>query len=95
MLICARKECQVEYQPKTHNQKYCGAECCRIETNRRIMEKYYSRRDQRAGKVRFCSECKITKLSRYNDTMICGGCSLRNHQDSKRNVLSLVESMAS
>lgn len=93
MIVCAREECHVAYEPKTHNQKYCCSECCRVETNRRIMEKYYAKRDQRLGKARYCDDCKVTKLSRYNDSHICGSCSLKNEEESKRNVLSLVMQM--
>jgi hypothetical protein len=39
VMICANKECAKDFEPKTHNQKYCTDECCRIATNRRIMEK--------------------------------------------------------
>lgn len=71
---CAREGCEEEFIPATHNQKYHNSECCRIATNRRIMEKYYAKRDQKAGKVRFCLKCKTTRLSRYNDSQICGSC---------------------
>jgi len=43
-MICANKECAKDFEPKTHNQKYCTDECCRIATNRRIMEKYYEKK---------------------------------------------------
>ena len=75
MIICARNGCEVAFDAKTHNQKFCGPECCRIATNERIMEKYYAKRDQRAGKIRYCGRCKETRLSRYNDSLICGSCS--------------------
>lgn len=93
-MICARKECQVEFEQKTHNQKYCGPECCRIETNRRIMEKYYARRDRKLGKVRFCDECKVTKLSRYNDTHVCGSCTQRATQESRSHVLGILAAVS-
>ncbi len=37
-VICSNKECAIEFEPKTHNQKYHNDECCRVATNRRIME---------------------------------------------------------
>ena len=95
MTACARPECQVEFTPKTHNQKYCGAECCSIETNRRIMERYYTRRDQRMGKVRWCGSCTTTQLSRYNDSNICGACQRREQEDSRASVLNMVATFAS
>lgn len=74
MSICARSGCENQYEAKTHNQKYCGAECCRVATNERIMLKYYAKRDQKAGKARYCKKCKQTRLSRYNDSQVCGSC---------------------
>lgn len=91
--ICAREECQLEFEKNTHNQKYCGAECCRIETNRRIMEKYYARRDQRLGKVRYCDLCRTTKLSRYNDSHICGSCKMKSAEETRMNVLNMVSAI--
>lgn len=76
MDTCAREECDAKYVRKTHNQKYCSDECCRLATNSRIMEKYYQRRDQRNGVVRFCVVCETTKLSRYNESEICNACKL-------------------
>ena len=43
-MICANSECKKDFAPKTHNQKYHNDECCRIATNRRIMEKYYDKK---------------------------------------------------
>ena len=43
-MICAREECGIEFEQKTHNQKYCSDECCRIATNKRIMDKYYKKK---------------------------------------------------
>jgi len=43
-VICSREDCGKEFNQKTHNQKYCSDECCRIATNRRIMEKYYEKK---------------------------------------------------
>ncbi len=69
--LCAY--CNVSFEKKTHNQKYCDAECCRKATNERIMERYYERRDNRSGvNVRTCqnSECGM-RLSRYNEEKYC------------------------
>jgi hypothetical protein len=83
---CAYESCDVDFDKKTHNQKYCSDECCRRATNERIMRRYYEKRDSRQGKtVRMCKgrDCDI-KLSRYNETDYCGGCSqLRKPSHSK------------
>lgn len=72
-VICSNKECAVEFKPKTHNQKYHNDECCRVATNRRIMEKYYEKKAIRQGAVRGCKKCGH-QLSRYNDTSLCSLC---------------------
>ena len=43
-MICANKDCAIDFDARTHNQKYCSDECCRLATNKRIMEKYYERK---------------------------------------------------
>lgn len=76
-IICAREGCNEPLpETRTFNQKFHNAECCRIETNRRIMEKYYINRDRKAGKVRYCNKCTVTRLSRYNESQICSSCQL-------------------
>lgn len=70
---CARAECGKTFTKTTHNQKYCSNECCRIETNRKIMEKYHERAAIKRGKKRACVGCGIS-LSRYNEGKICGSC---------------------
>ena len=72
-MICANKECKKDFDPKTHNQKYCAYECCRVATNRRIMEKYYEKKAIRNGAERGCKKCGA-QLSRYNETTICASC---------------------
>ena len=84
-MICANKECAKDFEAKTHNQKYCSDECCRIATNRRIMEKYYEKKAIRNGAFRQCTKCK-TKLSRYNQSSMCSTCE-KNKNISNRNKL--------
>ena len=69
-LQCAN--CNDRFVPNTHNQKYCSAECCRVATNRRIMQRYYERKRNRQGQARVCSyKGCATRLSRYNDEERC------------------------
>jgi hypothetical protein len=86
-MICANKECAKDFDAKTHNQKYCSDECCRVATNKRIMEKYYEKKAIRGGAHRECKRCK-SKLSRYNTSNLCAICeknnSLANMLDLKR-----------
>jgi hypothetical protein len=72
-MICANKDCAKDFEAKTHNQKYCTDECCRVATNKRIMEKYYEKKAIKNGSVRLCNKCKA-KLSRYNTDLICAAC---------------------
>lgn len=89
MNICARTECSETFSKKTHNQKYCSDECCRLATNTRIMEKYYERQDQRRGKTRFCILCAKTKLSRYNDTQVCSSCKTKQEVTANAEVVDM------
>lgn len=76
---CARVECKREYTKITHNQKYCTNACCKIETNRKLMENYHEKVAIKNGKKRACRSCGIS-LSRYNENRICGSC-----ETAKRN----------
>lgn len=70
-------ECKEEFEFKTHNQKYCSNHCCRIATNKRIMQKYYEKKERLSGKERRCVGCNAV-LSKYNDSEICAKCSAEN-----------------
>jgi hypothetical protein len=72
-MICSNLSCSKEFDSKTHNQKYCSDECCRIATNKRIMDKYYEKKAIKNGAVRLCKKCKA-KLSRYNSEDVCASC---------------------
>jgi len=89
-ITCARTDCEIVFQRNTHNMKYCSAECCRIATNRRIMEKYYARRDQRNGMTRYCRTCQTTKLSRYNDGVDCNSCATKQQIQTNRSVINMM-----
>lgn len=88
-MICSNKECAKEFEAKTHNQKYCTDECCRIATNRRIMEKYYEKKAIKNGAHRICKNCK-TKLSRYNQSNICSTCEKNIDYQSKKVIWSIL-----
>lgn len=90
MIKCANKECKKEFTPKTHNQKYCSDECCRIATNRRIMEKYYEKKAIRNGAKRGCRKCKA-QLSRYNESDLCSACVKKVNQNNKNKLLGLLD----
>ena len=90
-MICANKECSKEFEPKTHNQKYCTEECCRVATNRRIMEKYYERKAIRNGALRIC-KCG-NKLSRYNAGNVCSICEKNSSIDTRNTAQRIIDAI--
>ena len=87
-MICSNKECAKEFEAKTHNQKYCSDNCCRVATNMRIMEKYYEKKAIRNGAKRVC-KCG-SKLSRYNQSNVCAICEKNKGLKNKEKLLGLV-----
>jgi hypothetical protein len=87
-VICAYDECDNEFEPRTHNQKYCSDECCRTATNIKIKQKYYEKKERLSGKLRICKShgCK-TILSRYSESTICTLCELKDSNKKKMNLL--------
>ena len=77
--ICARLDCDNPFTRKTHNQKYCSDECCRIATNEKIMIRYYENKRKRSGATRLC-DCGA-KLSRYNMNDECSSCEAKRESD--------------
>ena len=90
---CAREECGKEFTKVTHNQKYCTNECCRIETNRKIMKKYHERAAIRRGKKRVCRNC-ATSLSRYNANEVCGACETNKRNENLGEAARLVAAVS-
>jgi hypothetical protein len=90
-MICANSDCKngKEFTPKTHNQKYCGDDCCRIATNKKIMEKYYEKKAIRSGQKRYCKSCKAS-LSRYNTLDICSKCEKDNSKSDRNKILRMI-----
>lgn len=89
--ICARPGCEETFIKKTHNQKYHNDVCCRLATNKKIMDNYYKKKAQRAGKVRYCSSCHTTRLSRYNDGDMCGACQSTQEKNINNSIVLLLQ----
>lgn len=72
---CARKGCDSTFERRTHNQKYCSDECCRLATNDKMLIRYYEKKERKSGKPRKClsSSCE-QMLSRYNEGDYCASC---------------------
>lgn len=92
-LTCDRPECDGTFVKKTHNQKYCSPECCRVETNRKIMEKYHAKQAIKKGLERRCSKCN-NKLSRYNEDSICGGCQTSHRYERRDGLAEILSSIS-
>jgi hypothetical protein len=56
------------------------------------MEKYYERKARRAGAERKCKnpDCDV-KLSRYNDSWICGKCERKAGEEARQRLLRMIE----
>jgi hypothetical protein len=88
-ITCAREGCEVVAIKKTHNQKYCSDGCCKIATNERLMVRYYARKARRSGAERLCIICEDTKLSRYNNTDVCGSCEVAAQEVFRDSLLTM------
>jgi len=86
---CLNSECGLDFDSKTHNQKYCSDECCRVATNKRIMEKYYEKKAIKNGAPRKCKGCPGL-LSRYNSEPYCAKCIKSNHTKNKKSLMDIV-----
>lgn len=87
-------ECGNPFPFKTHNQKYCSKECCRIATNKKIMAKYYLKKQRLAGGLRLCFGCE-NQLSRYNSENFCTKCQLEEKKKKSGIVIGDIESVIS
>ena len=90
-MICDYLECDNEFEPKTHNQKYCSDECCKIATNLKIKEKYYYKKARASG-VKF--EC-ATKgcnqiLSRFTTDTVCEVCQAKKRSADRQEILDML-----
>ena len=92
-MICGNKECAKDFNSKTHNQKYCTDECCRIATNRRIMEKYYEKKAIKNGAARPCKKCGA-QLSRYNQSIYCAGCEKKIDINNKNKLKRMIDEVS-
>lgn len=89
-MICLNSECAKEFESKTHNQKYCSDECCRVATNKRIMEKYYEKKAIKNGAPRKCKGCPGF-LSRYNSEVYCAKCIKSKHTKNKNTLMEIID----
>jgi len=95
-VICDLENCENEFEPKTHNQKYCSDQCCKIATNIKIKQKYHENKARRNGAIRICSNngCNM-ELSRYNKTNKCYSCDSKKEFEDRNNILKLIGHVSS
>lgn len=71
---CANDDCYEVFIAKSYNAIYCSAECRKICTNKKLLEKYHENKRQK-NKKRICKTATCdTILSRYNKENICEAC---------------------
>ena len=92
-MICSNKDCAKDFNPKTHNQKYCCDECCRVATNKKIMEKYYEKKAIRSGAKRECKKCG-SRLSRYNQSTVCSKCEKNSAIQNRSSILMMINDIS-
>ena len=96
-MICAYKGCQGvnEFEPKTHNQKYCSDECCRIAKNEKLKEAYYEKKARLAGAKRICKNrgCTVI-LSRYNEGNICDKCVSAEKEKERKALIEMMRNVS-
>lgn len=71
---CANTECNKEFETKVYNAIYCSPECRRIVTNKKLLQNYYTKKNNK-NKKRICNNDNCsTVLSTYNKENICEPC---------------------
>lgn len=72
--VCKNEECNKEFVAKVYNTIYCSPECRKVVTNKKLLENYYRKKENK-NKKRVCKtkDC-LTVLSKYNKEDICEQC---------------------
>lgn len=89
MKNCAH--CNTPFETNKNNQKYCTPACCRLATNKKIMEKYYENKKRLSGYKRYC-ECGQL-LSRYNEDNLCFVCSKKKEESERDKILEVINNV--
>lgn len=92
-MICAYEGCEGvnEFEPKTHNQKYCCDECCKIATNLKIKEKYYYKKARASGVEFKCSTKGCNQvLSRFTTDTVCEVCKSKERSKDRKVILDML-----
>ena len=76
---CGNEDCQTVFLPKTYNGIYCSADCRKISTNRKLLEKYHSNKKNKNLKRMCVTSSCTTILSTYNKEKICEPCKVNRY----------------
>ena len=88
MKNCAH--CGVPFE-SNKNQKYCTPACCRLATNKKIMERYYENKKRKSGIKRYCDCGQL--LSRYNDSDICFICLNKEKENNNKAITEVINNV--
>ena len=83
--------CGKDFESNKKNQKYCTPACCRIATNKKIMERYYEKKDRLSGKKRHCGCGQL--LSRYNESDQCFLCIEKQKENDSGKVSGVINNV--
>jgi len=72
--FCKNEDCGKVFIAKVYNSIYCSAECRKIVTNKKLLEAYHAKKNNK-NKKRICKTKNCTTiLSSYNKEDVCESC---------------------
>lgn len=77
--ICSNQECLKPFVAKVYNTIYCSAECRKVVTNKKLLDNYHKKKENKTKK-RVCEtkDCS-TVLSTYNQEDLCEACKVERY----------------
>lgn len=77
--VCANDNCSNVFVPKTYNGVYCSSECRKIFTNKKLLDKYHTNKNNKFKKKVCANNGCTTILSSYNKEKICEQCKIKRY----------------
>lgn len=72
--ICENKDCNKHFVAKVYNAIYCSPECRKLITNKKLLEAYHLKKENKKKKRVCKTKTCTTILSTYNKEDICEAC---------------------
>ena len=72
--FCNNDDCKKEFIAKVYNTIYCSPECRKIITNKKLLDNYYRKKENKTRKRVCITKNCSTVLSSYNKEDICEQC---------------------